>query len=62
MILTAARSGEVRFAAWDEIDLESRTWTVPGERMKAGKDHRVPLSDAAVGLLKSNQARLCITN
>lgn len=52
-ILTAARSGEVRGATWDEIDLEERVWTVPGARMKAGKEHRVPLSDAAVTLLRS---------
>lgn len=51
-ILTAARSGEVRGATWDEIDLEGRTWTIPAERMKAGKDHRVPLSPAAVSLLQ----------
>ncbi len=52
-ILTAARSGEVRGATWAEIDLGAATWTVPGERMKAGKEHRVPLSGAAVALLES---------
>jgi integrase len=52
VVLTAARSGEVRGARWAEIDLESATWTVPGERMKAGKEHRVPLSDAALALLR----------
>lgn len=52
-ILTAARSGEVRGATWDEIDLESRVWTIPAERMKAAKEHRVPLSDSAVSLLKA---------
>lgn len=52
-ILTAARSGEVRLAAWSEIDLDSRIWTVPADRMKAGKEHRVPLSDGAVSLLQS---------
>jgi integrase len=52
-ILTAARSGEVRGATWAEIDLDRRVWTVPGERMKAGKPHRVPLSDAAVTLLEA---------
>lgn len=51
-ILTAARSGEVRGATWSEIDMQARTWTVPAERMKAGKEHRVPLSDAAVRLLE----------
>lgn len=52
-ILTAARSGEVRSATWAEIDLEGRAWIVPGSRMKAGKEHRVPLSDAAVKLLEN---------
>lgn len=52
-ILTAARSGEVRGATWSEIDLDARTWTIPGERMKAGREHRVPLSDQAVELLKT---------
>lgn len=52
-ILTAARSGEVRGARWAEIDLQERLWTVPAVRMKAGKEHRVPLSTAAVTLLDS---------
>lgn len=52
-ILTAARSGEVRGATWQEIDLDARSWTVPAERMKAKKEHRVPLSDAAVALLRA---------
>lgn len=51
-ILTGARSGEARGATWHEIDMQARTWTVPAERMKAGKEHRVPLSDAAVRLLE----------
>lgn len=51
-ILTAARSGEVRGATWDEIDLEQRVWTIKPERMKAGREHRVPLSPAAVKLLE----------
>ena len=51
LILTAARSGEVRGALWSEIDLKERIWVVPGERMKAGREHRVPLSDEAVALL-----------
>jgi integrase len=50
-ILTASRSNEVYLADWSEIDLQTRVWTVPGARMKAGKDHRVPLSDAATALL-----------
>ena len=53
VILTAARSGEARGAKWAEIDLDAATWTVPAERMKAHKEHRVPLSDAAVMLLRS---------
>jgi len=51
-ILAAARSGEVRGATWAEIDLDARLWTVPAERMKAKKEHRVPLSKHAVALLK----------
>lgn len=50
-ILTAARSGETRLAKWAEIDLEAGIWTVPANRMKAGKEHRVPLTDAAIALL-----------
>ena len=52
-ILTAARSGEVRGATWDEFDLAGRIWSIPAERMKAEKDHRVPLSDAVIALLKA---------
>ncbi len=52
-ILTAARSGEVRGATWEEIDLSKRVWTVPAERMKGGKEHRVPLSRRAMALLKT---------
>jgi integrase len=52
-ILTAARSGEVRGATWQEVDLEAKVWTVPAARMKAGKEHRVPLSDEALALLHS---------
>lgn len=50
-ILTAARSGEVRGATWAEIDLIEKVWTIPGDRMKAGKEHRVPLSAPALELL-----------
>jgi integrase len=50
-ILTAARSGEVRAATWEEIDLANGVWTVPAERMKAGKEHRVALSPLAIELL-----------
>jgi integrase len=52
-ILTAARSGEVMGAIWDEIDLDSATWTIPASRMKMGKEHSLPLSDAAVEILRS---------
>ena len=52
-ILTAARSGEVRGATWGEIDLAARVWIIPAERMKAGKEHRVPLSDAVAKLLEA---------
>lgn len=51
-ILTVARSGEIRGAEWSEIDLAAKTWIIPAERMKASKEHRVPLSDAAVALLR----------
>ncbi len=52
-ILTAARSGEVLGAIWAEIDLKTKVWTIPGHRMKAGHEHRVPLSDAAQAILKA---------
>jgi integrase len=52
-ILCASRSGEVRGANWSEINLDTGVWVVPGERMKAGKEHRVPLSADAVELLKA---------
>jgi len=54
-ILTAARTGEVIGAKWDEIDLDKAVWTIPANRMKAGKEHRVPLSLPAVEILKSTQ-------
>ncbi len=58
-ILTAARSGEVLGARWDEIDMPAKLWTVPAERMKAGKEHRVPLSDRATAILDElRQARV----
>jgi integrase len=50
-ILTAARSSEALGARWDEIDLKRRIWVVPGERMKGGKEHRVPLAPRAVEIL-----------
>jgi len=52
-ILTACRSGEVRGARWAEFDLAGKVWTIPAERMKARREHEVPLSDAALALLES---------
>lgn len=54
-ILTAARSGEVRGATWAEIDVKAATWVIPGSRMKAGREHRVPLSAAALAVLARMQ-------
>ena len=51
-ILTACRSNEVRGARWSEIDLDAKIWTIPSSRMKAGREHEVPLSDEAIALLK----------
>jgi integrase len=51
-LLTAARSGEVRGAVWSEINLDAGLWVIPGERMKAKREHRVPLSKAAVRVLE----------
>ena len=53
LVLTAARSGEVRGAKWDEIDLVKKRWLIPAERMKAKREHSVPLSPRAVQILKS---------
>lgn len=52
-ILTAARSGEVRGAEWHEFDMDAGVWTVPDDRMKAGREHRVPLSPAALKVLRA---------
>lgn len=52
LILTATRSGEVLGAKWDEIDLDAKVWTIPAERMKAGREHRVPLSARAITIIK----------
>jgi len=56
MLLTAARTGEVVGARWDEFDMTANVWTVPAERMKAGREHRVPLSSRAVEILKVMKA------
>ncbi len=52
LILTATRSGEVRGAKWNEIDIGNRLWTIPAERMKAGKAHSIPLTDTALTVLE----------
>ncbi len=52
LVHTACRSGEVRGAEWAEFDLAKRTWTIPASRMKMKKEHRVPLTDAAVNVLE----------
>src|SRR6266550_2573029 len=58
-ILTAARTGEVVGARWDEINLGERLWTIPAERMKGGKEHRVPLSPAPLVIIKQMIAIRC---
>nr|WP_234033734.1 site-specific integrase [Qipengyuania gaetbuli] len=67
ILLTAVRSGEARGARWCEFDLQDRTWIIPGERMKTGREHRVALSDEAVRLLQTvprieNKAGLVFPN
>jgi integrase len=64
LILTAARSAEVIGADWNEIDMAARTWTIPAEKMKAGRKHIVPLSDAALACLgpQGNGAVFPVTN
>ena len=56
MVLVAARSGELRGARWREVDLEAETWTVPAERMKTRRTHRVPLSARALEVLREARA------
>jgi integrase len=56
LILTAARSGEVRRAQWSEVDMERAVWTIAGERMKGGREHRVPLSAPALAILAAQHA------
>ena len=53
LVLTACRSGEVRGALWEEMDLEGREWRIPPERMKTGREHRVPLSAGALAVLRA---------
>ena len=56
VILTAARSGEVREATWGEIDTERREWRIPGKRYKTGREHRIPLTGAALDVLEQARA------
>ena len=56
LVLTACRSGEVRRARWPEFDLKSKIWTVPAERTKSGREHRVPLSSGALKVLEQAKA------
>ena len=53
MVLTAARTSEVRFMTWEEVDLDAALWTIPAERMKASRSHKVPLSAQAVNILRT---------
>lgn len=53
LVLTATRTSELLGAQWSEIDMEKKLWTIPGDRMKAGKEHRVPLSDRCIELLEA---------
>lgn len=53
VVLNACRSGEARLATWAEIDIKSKTWSIPGPRMKSGRPHNVPLSDEVVALLEA---------
>jgi integrase len=57
-ILTAARAGEVTGATWAEIDLQGKVWTIPASRMKAGREHRVPLSSEAVKILDARRGAM----
>ena len=56
LILTATRTNEVLGAMWSEIDLDGKIWTIPGSRMKSGKEHKVPLSSSAITIIESMQA------
>lgn len=58
IILTATRTGDVRFAVWGEIDEAKRLWTIPAERMKARKEHIVPLTDAALAILQKVKSEM----
>jgi len=56
LVLTATRTGETLGATWDEVDMGAKLWTIPAGRMKAGKEHRVPLSDAALAVVQQMHA------
>ena len=58
LVFTAARSAEVRGATWEEIDLEAAVWTIPAERMKVAREHRVPLSNRALAVLDETRGEL----
>jgi integrase len=58
IVLTAARAGEVLRMTWDEVDLDKAIWTIPPSRMKAGVQHEVPLSDAAMEILRARFANV----
>lgn len=63
VILTAARSGEIRFARWGEVDMEAGLWAIPAERMKMGRPHVVPLSPEAIDVFKrAAKFRVCNTD
>ena len=63
LILTATRSGEIRLATWDEVDLEAGLWSIPGERMKMGRPHVVPLSAEAINVFRRAETlRIPATN
>lgn len=55
LVLTAARTSEARLASWSEVDMEGAVWTIPGERMKSGREHRVPLSMRSLDVLEQAQ-------
>ena len=55
LVLTAARSGDVRHMTWEEVDLGARVWTIPAERMKARREHQVPLSEQALAILRRHR-------
>lgn len=55
LVLCTLRSGEVRLARWDEVDLGNAVWENPAERMKAKRAHRIPLSARAIGILRDEQ-------